>query len=194
MKEEGCPFIKIYDWMLAPDHHLTGNELLVYAFIHGYSVNGGGWFDSKRSLAERLKMMPSAVSRALRKLFGEGLITEAINDEGRSALSAVYNDSGPFIVVYEWMLSRGLPWRELLVYALIYGLCREKKTCYGGRGWIARRLNITNVSKVITALKEKELVWEKRNPSILATKVRTTKERTSRSTTTPLAQLTHRYY
>ena len=162
MKNEGCPFIVIYDWMYTLN--LSGKELLVFALIHGYSREDGVWFDSKKRIAERLRIQPSGVSRALRVLIGMGLITEVYYQEGGSTLSAEFDDSGLFIIVYDWMFTLNLSGRELLVFALIYGFNQEGKDCFGRREWIARRLKITNLSKVIASLKKKGLVWEKLKP------------------------------
>ena len=164
MKEEECPFITIYDWMHTLN--LSGRELLVYALVHGFNrpENECFGYGYKQRIAERLRMHPSGVSRALSVLKRMGLIKESFWEDGGSTLEADFDGSGPFISVYDWMLSLDLPGRELLVFALVYGFNRDGKECYGRREWISRRLNISNPSKVIASLKAKGLIWEKRNP------------------------------
>ncbi len=136
-------------------------SLLVLALIYSYSRNADGWFCYKYKIAERLRMQPSGVSRALNCLFSNGLITEIWDCEGHHLETPSETDySGQFIVVYDWMLDRDLTGRELLVYALIYGFCLAGKQCYGRREWIEKKLHITNVGKVISQLKKKGLVKE----------------------------------
>ena len=162
MKEEECPFIAVYDWMHTLN--LSGRELLVYAIIHGFNRPGNECFGYgyKQGIAERLRMQPSGVSRALSVLKQMGLILETYWQDGGSTLETDFNDSGPFIAVYDWMLALDLPGRELLVFALVYGFNREGMDCFGRREWISRRLRISNPSKVIASLKAKGLIWEKR--------------------------------
>lgn len=162
MQNEGCPFIVIYDRMFSFD--LPVKTLLVYALIHGYCREGNdGWFCYKKLIAERLRMQPSGVSRALERLFADGLITE-YRMNGSFTLWTEFDDSGPFIRVYDWMLSLDLTGIQLLVFALIHGFSQDGKQCYGRREWIEKKLHITNVGKVISALKAKGFVREVYNP------------------------------
>ena len=140
---------------------LPVRSLLVLALVHGYSRNADGWFCYKYKIAERLVMHPSGVSRALNCLFSGGLIKEIWDCNGHRLETPSETDySGPFILVYDWMFDRYLTGRELLVYALIYGFCRDGKQCYGNRNWIEKKLHITNAGKVITHLKKRGLVKE----------------------------------
>ena len=159
MPNEESPFVVIYDSMLALN--LPVKTLLVLALIYGYTRNADGWYTYKSAIAERLRMQPSGVSRALRSLMNRGLV-RGIRDIGGPRLEtpAETDYSGPFIVVYDWMLDRRLAGRELLVYALIYGFNKSGKGCYGRREWIGKRLNISNPGKVIAILKRRRLVQE----------------------------------
>ncbi len=159
MQNEESPFIVIYDSMLALE--LPVKSLLVLALVHGYSRNADGWFCYKYKIAERLRMQPSGVSRALNCLRSGGLITESWDGNAYRLETPSETDySGPFIVVYDWMLDRYLAGRELLVYALIYGFNKYGKGCFGRREWIGKRLSISNPGKVIVSLKKKGLVRE----------------------------------
>lgn len=163
MQNEESPFIVIYDSMLALE--LPVKSLLVLALIHGYSRNADGWYSYKYAIAERLRMQPSGISRALSCLFSRGLVNEIRYPEGPRLETPPETDySGPFIVVYDWMLDRNLAGRELLVYALIYGFNKYGKGCFGRREWIGKRLSISNPGKVIVSLKKKGLVRETYKP------------------------------
>ena len=157
MQKEESPFIKIYDWM--HNLNLTGKELLVYALIFGFR-EGWVWFGSKKRIAERLRMDLPNVSRALKSLKQLDLIEEIPWEGGGTTLEAKGEETGHFIIIYDWMHSLHLPGRELLVYALIFSFCRAGKDCYGRRQWIERKLHISNVGKVISSLKKKGLITE----------------------------------
>ncbi len=162
MENEESPFIMIYDRMF--DLDLPVKELLVYALIHGFNRDGWECFGIKKSIAERLRMQPSGVSRALSDLKRRGLVLETFWVEGGSTLFAKFDDTGPYIKVYDWMLSLRLPGRELLAFSLIYGFSRNGKVCFGRREWIGKRLHISNPGKVISSLKKRGLIRETYKP------------------------------
>lgn len=143
---------------------LPVKELLVLALIHGFSRDGWECFGYKKGIAERLRMLPSGVSRALSDLKRRGLISETFWVEGGSTLFAEFDDTGAYIKVYDWMLDLCLPGRGLLVFALVYGFNQNGKGCYGRREWIGKRLNISNPGKVISSLKKRGLIRETYKP------------------------------
>lgn len=75
-------FIVIHGWMVN-ELNLTGNELLVFAIIYGFSQDGESKFTGSRSyLAEWCNTSLPTVDAALKKLIEKGLIkkeTENIN-------------------------------------------------------------------------------------------------------------------
>lgn len=170
---------------------LPVRSLLVLALVHGYSRNADGWFCYKYKIAERLRMQPSGVSRALNCLFSNGLITEIWDCDGHRLETPSATDySGQFIVVYDWMLDRNLTGRELLVYALIYGLGLDGKQCYGRREWIEKKLHITNAGKVITHLKKRGLVKEVYKPDKSSILTASWSAKTTPQTATQIAEMT----
>lgn len=57
------------------DLHLSGNALIIYAVIYGFSQDGGSWFTGSRSyLAAWCQASKSTVSRNLETLCADGLI------------------------------------------------------------------------------------------------------------------------
>ena len=57
------------------DLHLSGNELIVYAIIYGFSQDGGSWFTgSRKYLAAWCQTSEKSVTNNLKKLLAAGLI------------------------------------------------------------------------------------------------------------------------
>lgn len=71
-------------------------------------------------------------------------------------------DRKNYLVIADWMLELGLNTRELLTYALIYGFCQDKESCYyGSLEYLACWLGIkdrTNATRYLKPLVEKGLV------------------------------------
>lgn len=59
------------------DLHLSGNELIIYAVIYGFSQDGKSWFyGSRKYLAEWCQTSEKTVSNNLKKLLDKGLIAK----------------------------------------------------------------------------------------------------------------------
>lgn len=68
--------------------HLSGNELIIYAVIYGFSQDGDSWFTGSRSyLAEWCQASKSTVSRNLEKLCQQGLIEKRTRIESGVTLN-----------------------------------------------------------------------------------------------------------
>lgn len=85
-------YIVIMGWMLTK-LSLAGNELLLYAFVYGYSQDAvGGYWGSLANTAEALNISKRAVSDLLLRLLDKGLLVKReINIDGvrRCLYSAV---------------------------------------------------------------------------------------------------------
>lgn len=69
-------YIVVLPWMMSM-LGLAGNDLLVYALIHGYSQGGvGGYFGSRAHLAETLNFSRRTATDVLARLEERGLITK----------------------------------------------------------------------------------------------------------------------
>jgi hypothetical protein len=74
METDGT-YVTIHDWMLKFDLDLT--ETVVYAIIHGFSMNGRCRYDgSRRYLAAHAKCSTDKVDKSLKKLRDLGLISK----------------------------------------------------------------------------------------------------------------------
>lgn len=68
--------------------HLSGNELVIYACIYGFSQDGESWFTGSRSyLASWCQASKSTVSRNLEKLCNAGLIEKRVRVENGVTLA-----------------------------------------------------------------------------------------------------------
>ena len=69
-------FCRLYSWM-AVDLGLSGNDLMVYAFIYAYSTNEGGkgcYFGGNEVISRSLGCTTKSVERSVHKLNDMGLI------------------------------------------------------------------------------------------------------------------------
>ena len=74
-------YIQIQGFMLT-DLHLSGNELLIYAIIYGFSQTGEGVFDGSREyLAEWCNASLSSIKRSLKALQEKGLIKQIFHSK-----------------------------------------------------------------------------------------------------------------
>ena len=76
------PFIKLNMWM-ATDLHLTGNELIVFAVIHSFTVAGRGYDGGLDGLAKWTGSSARAVSSVLDRLISKGVIEKITASKGR---------------------------------------------------------------------------------------------------------------
>lgn len=80
-----CAYICVFDEFIH-NYGLTGNELLIYSVIHGYSqANAGCFWGDREYLATRLGIGKNTVIRALASLEDKGLISKrkGVNPEGK---------------------------------------------------------------------------------------------------------------
>ena len=81
-------FISLQAFMVN-DLHLSGNELIVYAVIYGFSQDGMSWFTGSRSyLATWCQTSEKSVTNNLHKLLNKKLIEKRVRSEG----SQTFND------------------------------------------------------------------------------------------------------
>ena len=74
-------YIQIQGFMLT-DLHLSGNDLLIYAIIYGFSQTGEGVFDGSREyLAEWCNASLSSIKRSLKALQEKGLIKQVFHSK-----------------------------------------------------------------------------------------------------------------
>lgn len=67
-------YVNIQSFMVN-ELHLSGNALIIYAVIYGFSQDGGSWFTGSRSyLAAWCQASKSTVSRNLETLCADGLV------------------------------------------------------------------------------------------------------------------------
>ena len=68
--------------------------------------------------------------------------------------------SEPFAIVYDWMFSLPVSWNQKMVYAIIYGYCRNGEECFASQQGLANRLRMhpTAISRAISALAKKGLI------------------------------------
>lgn len=72
-------YIAVHDWMV--ELGLSGNALLVYALIYGFSANGGEFSGSAEYISKRIGAKRRSVVDALKTLESAGLIKRrAINE------------------------------------------------------------------------------------------------------------------
>ena len=68
-------YITVQGWM-ATDLHLSGNDLLAYAIIYGFSQGGMGTYNGSQSyIAEWCNISRESANRILKRLENQGLIT-----------------------------------------------------------------------------------------------------------------------
>lgn len=73
-------YIVITGWMIN-DLKLSGNDLLVYALIYGFSQDGESWYTGSRNyIADSLGITPRTVSRLLQSLEEQGFIIKEITE------------------------------------------------------------------------------------------------------------------
>lgn len=74
MEVKDGTYVNIQSFMVN-ELHLSGNALIIYAVIYGFSQDGGSWFTGSRSyLAAWCQASKSTVSRNLETLCADGLI------------------------------------------------------------------------------------------------------------------------
>ena len=67
-------YINILSWMIQ-DLKLSGNELILYAMIHGYSQNGEGeYYGSQRYISKALLISLPTANSLINKLINKGLV------------------------------------------------------------------------------------------------------------------------
>lgn len=90
-------YIVVMGWMMSV-LGLSGNDLLAYALIYGYSQDEGGvYFGSIKHTAEALNISPRAAADVLRRLEERGIITKVntiVNGIQRCARMAVVPPEG----------------------------------------------------------------------------------------------------
>ena len=86
-------FIIIQGWMIT-DLHLSGNELLIYAAIFGFSQDGKSDFEGSRQyLAEWCNASISTVGRCLKSLIDKGLIEQVYHSvDNQTVMYKAYID------------------------------------------------------------------------------------------------------
>ena len=80
-------FVKLHTWM-ATDLHLTGNELIVFAVIHGYTVSCGSYKGGMEMLGKWCGVSRQHAYRHLQPLIEKGLVKQTQGSGGRN--TAVY--------------------------------------------------------------------------------------------------------
>lgn len=81
-------YVQIQSFMVN-DLHLSGNELIVYAIIYGFSQDGSSWFTgSRKYIANWCQTSEKSVTNNLKKLLSKGLIRKRSNVEH----GCVFND------------------------------------------------------------------------------------------------------
>lgn len=74
MEVKDGTYVNIQSFMVN-ELHLSGNALIIYAVIYGFSQDGDSWFTGSRSyLAAWCQASKSTVSRNLETLCADGLI------------------------------------------------------------------------------------------------------------------------
>ena len=74
MSVKGNSYVCIQAFMVN-DLHLSGNELIIFAVIHGFSQDGESWFTGSRGyLADWCQTSKATISNNLAKLCAKGLI------------------------------------------------------------------------------------------------------------------------
>lgn len=87
-------YITVQGWM-ANDLNLSGNDLLIYALIYGFSQNGSTskFTGSLSYIEDLLNIARTSVSRSLNKLVDRGLIIKKVDGKtGTNNTSYVIND------------------------------------------------------------------------------------------------------
>ena len=75
-------YINILGWMVS-EMELKGNELILYALVHGYSKDGRNRYrGSKKYIAEFLSICPRSVVNLMNSLIQKGYVQKQINEDG----------------------------------------------------------------------------------------------------------------
>ena len=97
LKIKRTNFLTLLGWMRY-DLDLSGNELIIYGVIYGYSQNGGEYSGGKQYLADWANVDVRTVYNILKKLEGEGLIVKVdyvVDDVRHKGYRAIEPDEVP---------------------------------------------------------------------------------------------------
>lgn len=157
-------YIVVLSWMIS-DLRLSGNELLVYAVIYGYSQDGESeYFGSLNRLSELLRLDRRTVMRLLQRLLNAGLIrkrTVQLNNVLRSFYCAVAAEEVQ-------SLDRGGNGEVGAKCPRGQNVTEVGAKCPGGRGKMPPQYNNNN-NKIIFKEKDSLSGVEKEKASELAT-------------------------
>jgi len=88
------PFIIVYEWMVK-ECGLSGNELLVFALIHGYTETVGEYAGGVAKIGEWISVSRQHVYPYLRSLTEKGLIEQAKPSGGRTTATYISKANRP---------------------------------------------------------------------------------------------------
>ena len=78
------PFVKLNMWM-ASELGLSGNELIVFAVIHGYTAFCGGYQGGMDMLGKWCGLSRRNAYRVISPLIEKGLVKQTVSSKGRNA-------------------------------------------------------------------------------------------------------------
>lgn len=145
-------YTRIHNYMIT-ELGLNGTELLIYAYIHGFSQNKQECFTTQCRMAQLFNIDRTTAFRALHNLHAKSLITITKTAYKITYAATAVKNSYDFFDVFDNMLDCNLNVYELITYAY------ARKNLGKNISAIATALHVhrNTVSKVLNKLQELKL-------------------------------------
>lgn len=148
MGKHTTQYIRIFDYMIS-EYNLTGNDLIVYAFIHGFTQQSKKCYATQTGISKLMNIDRSTVLRCLNRLSTANMVQITHNDDRIEYRALQTRTDGNYFDIFKNMFFN-LKANQVLVLAYIKKNMKATLTQVSE----ALRISLNTVSRITSKLNE----------------------------------------